>query len=197
LKACLTRSRWRSMSGEGSPPHSRDKAGKDTTGNPRRDAAHDNPPFPSPSRYMNLTFSNGRAATVGYPPGDVSKGRRLCENSASDSVSPRRATVIAVFSHAARPQASKIRVALDPLTVFAQPRRRARLRGSPREGPESAPKPPVDCEREISFTGNRRSPWVHGTPPSRKTFSQGGRHAIRLFGGRRTAAAAEPRPLRT
>jgi hypothetical protein len=30
-------------------------------------------------------------------------GSRPCENSASDSVSPRRATVVAIFSHAARP----------------------------------------------------------------------------------------------
>src|SRR6516164_7446844 len=52
----------------------------------------------------------------------VSKGRRLCENSVSDSVAPRRATVVAIFSHSARPQASKIRDAPDPLTVFAQPR---------------------------------------------------------------------------
>jgi hypothetical protein len=36
-------------------------------------------------------------------------GRRLCENSASDSVYPCRATVVAIFSHAARPLASKIR----------------------------------------------------------------------------------------
>jgi hypothetical protein len=35
--------------------------------------------------------------------------------------------------------------------------REARLRGSTREGPESAPKPPFHREREIGFTARRRS----------------------------------------
>ena len=39
-------------------------------------------------------------------------------------------------------QASKSRDAPDPLTVFAQPRRKADLKRSLEEGPECIPKPP-------------------------------------------------------
>jgi aryl-alcohol dehydrogenase-like predicted oxidoreductase len=46
---------------------------------------------------------------------------RPCENSAPDSARPCRATVVAIFSNAARSQASKIRDGPDPLTVFARP----------------------------------------------------------------------------
>jgi hypothetical protein len=35
---------------------------------------------------------------------------------------------------------------------YAANGRKARLRESPREGPESAPKPPFHCERQIGFT---------------------------------------------
>jgi hypothetical protein len=63
---------------------------------------------------------------------DDRDGRRPCENSAPDSVQPSRATVVAIFSHAARPQASKIRDGPDPLTVFARPRRLADIAGRAR-----------------------------------------------------------------
>jgi len=36
-------------------------------------------------------------------------------------------------------------------TVDGSDGRRARLQGSPREGPDSAPKQPFPCEREIAF----------------------------------------------
>src|SRR5580700_4845933 len=44
-----------------------------------------------------------------------------------------------------------VNLPLQIATLDASIGRRPGLQGSPREGPESAPKPPFHCEREVGF----------------------------------------------
>jgi hypothetical protein len=79
----------------------------------------------------------------------------MCENSRTFSHAP----VLFAFSSpepALKQKKSEksrsAQPAADFRRVLTQPRRKARLQASPREGPESARKPPFHCDREIRFT---------------------------------------------
>ena len=57
-------------------------------------------------------------------------------------------------------------------TVDVAFRRKAPLQESPRQPPESAPKPPFDCDREIAFTALSRHPNRKVTHLPRGTIGQ-------------------------
>ena len=54
----------------------------------------------------------------------------------------------------------------NPIAYFGGFGRIAPLQGPPREGPESAPKPSLHCEREIGFTARSGRPCRASRPPS-------------------------------
>src|SRR5271165_2597601 len=58
------------------------------------------------------------------------------------------------------------------------------LQGSPREGPESVPKPPFHCEREIAFTAPNRSLGARTRAARRDESSASIRMNSSLFGTR-------------